>query len=81
MQGTPKIKIYGDVNQSLTKAILTIVHMSALKSDQYEYHNIEVARGDNLSKDYLDLNPLGTVPALLDTSSDTLVIDTHSMCS
>ena len=50
--------------------------MSALKSDQYEYHNIEVARGDNLSKDYLDLNPLGTVPALLDTSSDTLVIGT-----
>lgn len=65
----PKVALYGDVNQALTREILTAMHMSGVTKEEIEYHQVEIAKGDNLTHDYLLMNPLGTVPVLKEDSN------------
>ena len=70
----PKVALYGDVNQALTREILTAMHMSGVTKEEIEYHEVQIAKGDNLTHDYLQMNPLGTVPVLKEDT--TLVLGT-----
>ena len=60
------LKVYGNHFNSDTRTILTLLD---IEGGEYEYEEIDIFRGEHQESEYLELNPLGTIPMIVDNST------------
>ncbi|KAL1221113.1 Glutathione S-transferase Z1 [Cardamine amara subsp. amara] len=72
--GAEKLKLYSYWRSSCAHRVRIAL---ALKGLEYEYIPVNLLKGDQFNPDYLTINPMGTVPALVD--GDIVISDSFAI--
>ncbi|KAL5704781.1 maleylacetoacetate isomerase [Ranunculus cassubicifolius] len=67
---SPKLKLYSYFGSSCAWRVRIALNLKGLK---YEYKPVNLLKGDQFSEEYIKVNPIGYVPALVD--GDVVVVD------
>ncbi|MDG1438366.1 MAG: glutathione S-transferase family protein [Emcibacteraceae bacterium] len=68
------LKIYGSKTFNAVKAVMTAEECGA----QYEYIQMDFAKGDHKKPEYLKIHPLGKIPAMEDNGNP--IFESNNMC-
>ncbi|KAI3874924.1 hypothetical protein MKW98_019497 [Papaver atlanticum] len=74
IQQPPTLKLYSYFKSSCSFRVRFALHLKGL---DYEYKAVNLLKGEQFSPEFLDVNPIGYVPALVD--GDLLVSDSFAI--
>ena len=63
------LKVYGNYFNSDTRTILTLLDISGIT---YEFEEVDIFKGEPHEPEYLEKNPLGSIPMLIDADCTLL---------